>query len=298
MSSLSQEGQLNAELMDKSLITSTTEIQGVISQIMDTLTYAPLPPYLLLPASSFRADITELLQRHLSTPPVVDSLSQDQQESALWSKPDLVFFDCRANLRRFGTWAYNKSLGELKFLGEQSEDIDRRDGLNCITALPIYRIISLGYRKGIAENRVALQARTTNLTVWYQERNGIDWYEQNNDEDKERDIPSTGLDQWLGDDIVELAQSRSANGSWLPYVRNLLGLTEIEPPQPNTPITPINLPLSSLIVLFLKCSNLGTTSFLSVYNAGDWTMPAIEGNQGRNRHLFCDATDEVTVRVI
>lgn len=163
MSSLSQEGQLNAELMDKSLITSTTEIQGVISQFMDTLTYAPLPPYLLLPASSFRADITELLQRHLSTPPAVDSLSQDQQESGLWSNPDLLFFDCRANLTRFGTWAYNQSQGKLMFLGEQgeqSENNDRRDGLNCITALPIYRIISLGYRKG--NSRESCCASSTN----------------------------------------------------------------------------------------------------------------------------------------
>jgi len=170
--------------------------------------------------------------------------------------------------------------------------------LDCITALPIYRIISLGYRKGIAENRVALEARSTNLTLWYQERNGIDWYEQDKGKDKDRTETLTTLNEWLGNENVELAQSRFANGSWVPYVRNLLGLTEIEPPQPDTPVTPINLPLSSLIVLFLKCSNLGTTSFLSVDNAGDWTMPAIEGNQGRNRHLFYDATDEVTVRVV
>lgn len=136
------------------------------------------------------------------------------------------------------------------------------------------------------------------MTIWYQKRNGIDWYEQNKGENKERDIPDTNLNEWLGDDIVELAQSRFANGSWLPYVRNLLGLTDIEPPHPNTVITPIELPLSSLIVLFLKCSNVETKSFLSIDSAGNWTLPAIEGNQGRDEHLFYNATDEVKVRVV
>lgn len=123
---------------------------------MKTLTYAPLPPYLLLPASSFRPDLEALLQRHLESPPTGDVLLQDQQQSALWSNPDLVFFDCRMSQTPFGTWSYNKSLGELELLRGESEVYDGRDGLDGIKALPIYRIIALGYRKGIAENRVTL----------------------------------------------------------------------------------------------------------------------------------------------
>jgi len=294
MSSLSQEGKLNAELTEEPLLTCTPEIQAVISQFMGILPYAPLPPYLLLPASSFRPDLEALLRRHLESPLTGDVLLQDQQQSALWSNPDLVFFDCRISQTRFGAWSYNKSLGELKLLKGESEVYDERDGLDCIKTLPIYRIVELGYRKGIAENRVTLQSRSPTLTIWYDERNGVDWYDQNNGENS----PDTSLNEWLGEDIVELAQSRSANGSWLPYVRNLLGLTDIEPPQPNTPITPIELSLSSLIVLFLKCSNVETKSFLSVDSAGNWILPAVEGNQGRDEHLFYNATDEVTVRVV
>lgn len=284
--------------MEESLITYPTEIQGVISQFMKTLTYAPLPPYLLLPASSFRPDLEALLQRHLTNPPTGDILLQDQQESALWSKPDLVFFDCRITQTRFGTWSYNKSFGELRLLKGESGELDQQDGSDYITAMPIYRIISLGYRKGIVENRVALQSRSTNLTLWYDQRNGIDWSEQNKGENKDRTTTVTSLNEWLGSETVELAQSRTANGSWVPYVRNLLGLTDIELLQPNTPITPIQIPLSSLIVLFLKCSNIETTSFLSVDSAGNWILPAIEGNQGIDQHIFYNATAEVTVRVV
>jgi len=298
MSSLSKEGKLNAKLTDALLITLPTEIQGVILQFMKTLEYAPLPRHLLLPASSFRPDLEALLQRHLTAPQTGDVLLQDKQESALWSNPDLVFFACRISQTRFETWSYNKSLGELKLLKGESGEVDQQDGLDCVKALPIYRIISLGYRKGTAENRVALQSRSTNLTVWYQERNGIDWYKQNKDENKERTTILTSLNEWLGNETVELAQSHTANGSWVPYVRNLIGLTDIETPKSNTPITPIDLPLSSLIVLFLKCSNTETTSFLSVDNAGDWVLPAIEGNQGKDQHLFYNATDEVNVRVV
>jgi hypothetical protein len=298
MSSLSQEGKLYARPTEESLITYPTEIQGVISQFMKTLTYAPLPPYLLLPASSFRPDLEALLQRHLTNPPTGDVLLQHQQESALWSNPDLVFFDCRLSQTRFGLWSYNKSLGELRLLNGESEEPNQQDDSDCITTLPVYRIISLGYRKGIAENRVTLQCRSTNCTLWYDERNGVDWSRQNIGENTERTATVTGLNEWLGSEIVELAQSRAANGSWVPYVRNLLGLTDTELLQPNTPITPIQIPLSSLIVLFLKCSNMSTTSFLSVDSAGNWALPVIEGNQGIDEHLFYNATAEVTVRVV
>ena len=298
MSYLSKEGKLNAKLTDGLLITFPTEIQGVILQLMKTLEYASLPRHLLLPASSFRPDLEALLQRHLTNPPTGDLLLQDQRESALWSNPDSVFFDCRVSQTRFGTWSYNKSLRELKLLKGESGEVDQQDGLDCFEALPIYRIVSIGYRQGIAENQVALQSRSTSLWVWYDERYGIDWSEQRKGEDKERTQSTTILNEWLGSKTVELAQSRIANGSWVPYVRNLLGITDIEPPQSNTPITPVDLPLSSLIVLFLKCSNTETTSFLSVDSEGNWTLPAIEGNRGKDEHLFYNATDEVTVRVI
>jgi hypothetical protein len=298
MSSLSQERKLNAKLMGASLIMNPTEIQDVISQFMKTLTYAPLPRHLLLPASSFRPDLEALLQRHLAAPPTGDVLLQDEQESALWSNPDLVFFDCRISQTRFETWSYNKSLGELKLLKGESGELDQQEGMDCVTVLPIYRIISLGYRKGIAENQVAVQSRSTNLIVWYDERYGIDWSEQKKGKDEERTQSTTSPNGWLGSETVELAQSPTANGSWVPYVRNLVGLTDIEPPESNTPITPIDLPLSSLIVLFLKCSNTETTSFLSVDSTGNWILPAVEGNQGEDQHLFYNATDEVTVRVV
>jgi len=148
------------------------------------------------------------------------------------------------------------------------------------------------------ENQVSLQSRSTSLTVWYQKRKGFDWYEKSESDEKERTMIDTNLGEWLGSDIVNLAQTSAATGSWVPYVKNLLGVTDLEPHHPQSPITPIRLPLSSLLVLFLKCSNTETTSFVSVDSAGNWKLPTIDGNKGKDTHLFYNATDDVIVTVV
>jgi hypothetical protein len=67
----------------------------------------------------------------------------------------------------------------------------------------------------------------------------------------------------------------------------------------NGSTTPIELSLSSLIVLFPKCFfNPSTKTFPTVDNNGCWVLPAIEAIQGKDEHLFSNATDEVRVRVI
>jgi len=298
MTSYPHEGEANVFNGEPITVRLPTDTQAMISEFMKTLSYAPIPSRLLLPASSFRSDIEAILKQHLTTPPTGELLAQVKRESALWSNPNLIFLDCRADQKRFETWAYNKSLGTLQLLRDGSPEQEDSDVSDDVKTLPIYRILSLGFRKGMDESQVSLQSRSTSLTVWYDERKEFDWYEKGKSVEKEGALTTTNLAGWLGSDIINLAQTSAATGSWVPYVRNLLGVTDLEPPHPQSPITPIRLPLSSLLVLFLKCSNTETTSFVSVDSAGNWQLPTIDGNQGKDTHLFYNATDDVIVTVV
>jgi hypothetical protein len=261
----------------------------VISAFIRSLEYSNLPSHFLLPASSFRFELEELLLRHLTVPPSAQALAHLERESALWSDQNLIFFDSRASFNRFGLWVYDKLSKQLSLLQEDQAEGSATNGMTSLRILPIYRILSLGYRKELQENPVALQSRSTTLTIWYQNKEGKDRYHP---------TEITDLNEWLGTEIIQLAKSHSTKGSWIPYVRNLIGLSDTIMAGTTGSATRIELPLSSLIVLFLKCSNASTKTFPTVDSNGCWVLPAIEGNQGKDEHLFFNATDEVRVRVI
>jgi hypothetical protein len=262
--------------------------QAIAKSLVDGLHYSSLPARLIDPNSTFPTELQELVIRHLSTPPTDEVVASLERTSSFWSKSSSLFFDCRASFHRYHTLIYDKDTKTITNLGCK-EDGDEVTGMPGVRRLYIYQIITGGYRKGYEETRVSIQARTTNLVIHYDDRA----------EGKKNDTEDIHV--WLGKDVVELAKKGNTMGTWVPYVRDLIGLSHIA----STTITdvaadptPITINLSALVLLFLKCSNVDTASFPCVGDDGMWRMPEIEGNRGKDEHLFYDATDEVMVTVV
>ena len=243
--------------------------------------YKPtLPDHLFESSSTFSDELKALVLHHLRKAPTEEAVHLKNRQVELWSNPDTLFFDCRASFHRYTMRAYDRSIKTLRQLDE-----DDSGDPNGFRIIPVFRLLS-SYRKSLGENPIYIQARSNNWIIGYDHRDENNRHERVN------------LDIWLGSDVIQLAENPMTKGTWLPYVRTLIGLSDDPPAQTTGHATPIQLPLSSLILLFLKCSNTKTETFPFVGEDGHWRLPTIEGNQGGDEHLFYNATDEVTVTVV
>lgn len=145
------------------------------------------------------------------------------------------------------------------------------DTVDGVKVVPIYQILSNGSLQDLGEKPVRIQARSTNTSI----------YQDDRDVDLQKRIGD--VHSWLGSNVIDLTQQPATNGSWVPYVRNLIGLTDITPTDPDAEATPLEVPLSSLITLSTKCSHMTTETFPWVED-GCWFLPDIEGNKGKDEH--------------
>ena len=261
-------------------VTAALEKHRVIARdFTNSIRYSPLlPSYLFLPSSSFPTEVEAILIRHLAGGADAQNNEDANRQKAFYANSRAVFFDCRANHHRHGMRMFDRISRRLELLPDNGDHPTEP-----LRFLPIYQILRFGYRDGLGEKKVSIQARSTSPGVSY------------HDYDDNGGFHHAQPEVWLGADIIKLAEKPTTSGTWVPYVRNLLGLSDLD--MTGEPAT-ITIPLSALIILFLKCSNTSTVSFPEVGDDGIWKYPKIEGNQGSDQHLFYNATDDVMVTVI
>lgn len=76
--------------------------EQLAQDIITGLRFSALPFHLFLPDSTFPGECKDLIIRHLQAGRRDAALAVAEHESALWSNPNLVFFQCRIGFHRFG----------------------------------------------------------------------------------------------------------------------------------------------------------------------------------------------------
>jgi hypothetical protein len=285
-----------------------------------------LPEHLVLPGSTLRRELQDVLQRHVvDTPEPISSYSEEKWK--IYTDPERVFFDCRMHqTNNLGFWSYHLGTHELERLdmfgrGYRAEGIIRGGGRagHKITEPNLYQLIMDGARAGLEECSVECQGRTTNtfihydtgrpdpVTAGYREpinpEVSSDVDEVHVDFHARHEDWSTPLRLALETDNEESLAAHKMS-SWYPYYHYLstgeLPLPEIAESHQGldgkTRAT-VQLPLSALIFMFTQGCHPITDKFPDVDSDGIWTLPRIAGNKGVDLHVMYGATKEILVTV-